>query len=225
MHRGRILYFLFLLITCLTVVSVRSNAQAVADTSLNTVFPDTTKRAEPGITQAGTDSNQTAAAANVTTPAADSTLDIDAKKEPFQPKPKRSGMYSAICPGLGQLYNRQYWKIPVIYVGIGVAAYIIANNLNNYQTYRLAYIDALSNHADQFTGIYNTSQLQQLESQYEQYLDLAVLFTGIGYALQVLDAVTYAHLKNFDISRDLSMKMQPVAFPRGAGLGLVLNWK
>lgn len=149
------------------------------------------------------------------------------KHQRFQPNPKKAGMYSSILPGLGQLYNRQYWKIPVVYAGGAIATYFIVQNLNNYDTYRKAYIGRINNPypTDQFTRIYSTDQLKQLQDDYQKYLDLTVLFSGIGYALQVVDAVVSAHLKNFDMSRDISFKVRPVALPSGVGVGLVVNFK
>src|SRR5438477_173782 len=78
---------------------------------------------------------------------------------------------------------------------------------------------------DQYTNIYNREQLQQLQNDYNKFFDITVLFTGIGYTLQVIEAMTGAHLKNFDISRDISMHVQPVAYPKTVGLGLVVNFK
>lgn len=239
----RIVFFVFVLMCSSLLMATRSLAQAVPDTSLKTVFPDTTKQTELRTIHNGINASDVSIDSNNTNVDTSHTAQVNGaptqdtgsgdilpkKKEAFQPNPKKAGMYSAICPGLGQLYNRQYWKVPVVLVGIGVASYFISTNLNNYQTYRNAYISALSAaggvRTDQFRNIYSTEQLQQLESQYEQYLDLTVLFTAVGYGLQVLDAITYAHLKNFDISRDLSMRMAPVAFPRGGGVGLVFDWK
>lgn len=147
------------------------------------------------------------------------------KRGPWQPDPKKAGLYSAILPGLGQAYNRQYWKIPIVYVGIGVATYFISDNLTKYVSYRKAYINRLNNpnYVDQYTTLYNGDQLKQLQDDYSKYLDLAVLFTGIGFGVQVVDAITSAHLKNFDISRDISMRIKPVADPYGAGIGIVLS--
>ncbi len=148
------------------------------------------------------------------------------KLQPYQPIPKKSGLYSAILPGLGQVYNHQVWKVPVIYLGLGIAAYYINDNLNNYQTYRHAYISRIANpnYKDNFTNIYSSSQLQQLQSDYNKYLDLSVLYTVVGYGLQVMDAITSAHLKNFDISRDISLHVSPVINNKGAGLGFVFEF-
>jgi Family of unknown function (DUF5683) len=190
-------------------------AQGMADTSRGAILSDSAHRK-----------------ANVTSSKADGDeagkTKADVKSKPWQPNPKKAGLYSAIIPGMGQIYNRQYWKVPVIYAGITIAGYFIVNNLDKYQSYRKAYINRINNpnYKDQYTGIYDDpTQLQQLQNEYNKYLDLAVLFTGIGYALQVVDAVTSAHLKNFDISRDISLHMKPVAVPNGLGLALVVNFK
>lgn len=170
----------------------------------------------------------TAAIANAPMPVTDTTNDsIPAKPQPYQPNPKKSGLYSALLPGLGQINNHEYWKVPVIYVGIAVAGYFFIDNLNNYQSYRKAYIGRINNPypTDQYVNIYTTDQLQQLQNDYNKYLDLTALFSCIGYAMQVLDAITAAHLKNFDISRDLSMRLKPVVFPTGAGAALVFSLK
>jgi hypothetical protein len=149
------------------------------------------------------------------------------KPAKFTPNPKKAGLYSSIVPGLGQLYNHEYWKVPVVYAGIGIAAYFVSHNLNNYQSYRQAYIGRINNPnpTDKYVNIYTTTQLQQLQGDYSKYLDLTVLFTFIGYSLQVMDAVTSAHLKNFDISRDISMRLMPTLVPNGGGMAMVVNFK
>lgn len=201
--------FTTLVILCLTT-SLRSAGQAVPDTSMNKVIPDSAKANHSEVVNLPND-----AAGKTYIPA------------PWQPNPKKAGLYSAIVPGTGQLYNRQYWKIPVIYAGVGAAVYFIQYNYKQYQTYRKAYIGRLNNPTptDEFVNIYSTPALQQLQDGYKRYLDMSILFTGLGYTLQVIDAVVFAHLKNFDISRDLSMRMQPVKDPNGAGLGLVVYIK
>jgi len=154
-----------------------------------------------------------------------------ARKLKFEPNPKKAGLYSAIVPGLGQIYDRKYWKLPIIYAGAGVAAYFIQFNSNNYHTYRKAYVSRLENELngrpdnDKFVGQYSTDNLKQLQDDSKRYLDLTVLITGVGYLAQVVDAIVYAHLKNFDISTDISMKLSPVILPNGVGIGLVFNAK
>lgn len=153
---------------------------------------------------------------------------IKIKKTLWEPNPKRAGLYAALLPGLGQAYNRQYWKIPIVYAGFSVAGYFLVKNSKEYNRYRKAYIGRINNPypTDEFVKIYtDINQLKQLQDDYSRILNLTVLFTTVGYTLQVLDAITSAHLKNFDISRDISLRIKPVATPYGdAGIGLVMNF-
>ncbi|MBL7717531.1 MAG: hypothetical protein JNL72_01740 [Flavipsychrobacter sp.] len=140
------------------------------------------------------------------------------KKTPFQPDPKKAGLYSALLPGSGQVYNRQYWKVPVVYAGLGAAAYFINFNYRNYNRYRTAYIATIDTDPNTIsTEIYSSADLKQLQDQYKQWLDMTVLITSLGYMLQVMDAVVFAHLKNFDISPDISVRFKPMAMPNGGG--------
>jgi len=185
------------------------SAQAVPDTSLKQAIPDSAKVNQEKVR-------------NLPNQAEDTRY----QQQPWQPNPKKAGLYSAILPGAGQLYNKQYWKIPVVYVGIGAAVYFIQFNNDKYQTYRKAYIASLEGKPHEFTGVYDQGALQQLQDGYKRYLDMTVLFTVVGYTLQVIDAVVFAHLRNFDVSPDLSLRLQPVLHPNGgAGLGLVMNLK
>lgn len=154
------------------------------------------------------------------------------KKKIFQPNAKKAGMYSSILPGLGQAYNRQYWKVPVVYAILGTAGYFIGYNFNQYSQYRQAYIFAIDGDnatspasVDQRFELYDAADLQRLQNSYKKDLDIIVLLTSVGYALQIMDAVASAHLKNFDISRDISMQMKPVIQNNFVGVGLVMNFE
>jgi len=199
-----------LFITLFIFSCADSFAQAVPDTSLSQTVPDTLARRKRA---------EAAQGLHVQSPAVIAA--------PFQPEPKRSGLLSAIIPGLGQAYNHQYWKIPVIYTGVAASAYFLSYNNHQYQTYRKAYIARIDSDpatTDDYTGIYTTDALKQLQDGYKKYLDLTVLLTGVGYMLQVMDAVVYAHLRNFDMSRNLSMKVAPVLAPGYTGIGIALNY-
>lgn len=151
---------------------------------------------------------------------------VASKPQPWQPNPKKAGLFSAILPGTGQIYNKQYWKLPLVYGGAGAVVYFIQFNTDKYQTYRKAYVASLEGKTHEFTGIYDQGALKQLQDGYKRYLDMTYLFSAVGYALQVIDAIVFAHLQNFDVSRDLSVRFQPVAMPNGgAGFGLVMNFK
>ena len=184
-------------------------AQAVPDTSLKHPIPDSARASYEQVQQLPNDA-----------------AGLRYQQRPGYPNPKKAGLYSAILPGAGQLYNRQYWKLPVIYVGVGVAAYFVQFNNNKYQTFRKAYIASLEGKEHEYSGIYDAGSLKQLQDGYKRYLDMTVLFTALGYTLQVIDAVVFAHLKNFDVSRDISLRVQPVVHPdHSAGLGLVMHLK
>ena len=153
---------------------------------------------------------------------------LPAKKLPFEPNTKRAGMYSSILPGLGQTYNRQYWKVPVVYAILGAAGYFINFNYNRYSDYRQAYILAIDGNPETESikyGLYDAAQLKRLQDNAKRDLDIVVLLTSVGYALQIMDAVASAHLKNFDISRDISMQVKPVMQNNFIGMGLVVNFK
>jgi len=202
---------LTLLLYLTTVTCASAQVQAVPDTALKQVVSDSLQQQKQ--TEAGTP-------ALIKGPAA-----IGA---PFQPNPKKAGMFSAIVPGLGQAYNRQYWKLGIIYAGVGASAYFIHFNNRQYQDFRKAYIariDGDPGTTDPYVGIWSDSDLKTLQDGYKQYLDLTVLVSGLGYILQVMDAVVYAHLKNFDISPDLSLRVMPVVGPSYAGVGVLIGLK
>ena len=148
-------------------------------------------------------------------------------KERFQPIPKKAILYSAILPGLGQIYNRQYWKVPIIYAGM--AAAFIAYDFNNsrYQMYKKAYIARLDNNpstSDEFVGLYTDANLKTLQDSYKRFADMTILFTAVGFAIQSLDALTAAHLKNFDVSKDISFRISPAVLPTGQ-IGIAMIFK
>lgn len=191
----------------LSALPFYGKAQAVPDTALKQMFPDSARAEQRAVKRLPNEAEG-----------------LQYRPSPAQHNPKKAGLYSAILPGTGQLYNKQYWKIPIVYVGVGAAAYFIQFNTNKYQTYRKAYIASLEGKTHEFSGIYDQSSLKTLQDAYKKYLDMTLLFTAIGYTLQVIDAVVFAHLKNFDVSPDISLRLQPVAHPNGgAGIGLVLH--
>ena len=152
------------------------------------------------------------------------------KPAKWQPNAKKAGLYAALIPGLGQIYNRQYWKLPIVYGGLGAAGYFVYKNSTDYTKLRKAYvgrIGAAASHTtptDEDVGIYSTDQLQQLQADQNRVLNMTVIYTSLAFAVQVLDAVTSAHLRNFDISRDISMQVKPVPTPFGAGIGLAMTF-
>jgi len=142
--------------------------------------------------------------------------------------PKKTALFSAIVPGLGQYYNKHYWKIPVIYALVGTAIYFVNDNLKNYNAFRKELAGRRNNpsgYKRKFPQYEDEGTLQSAQDYYRRNLDLTILLTGVGYTLQVIDAVVFAHLKGFDISEDISIRYRPVAMPNGGlGFGLVMNF-
>ena len=156
------------------------------------------------------------------------TKDTIRRKKVFEPNPKKSGMYSSILPGLGQAYNRQYWKVPVVYAILGTAGFFIGFNYNKYTEYRQAYIYAIDGDIgtkNKLSESYDAQSLQRLQNNYKKDLDIIVLLTSVGYSLQIMDAVASAHLRNFDVSRDITMQVKPMVQNNFVGMGLVMNFK
>jgi len=129
--------------------------------------------------------------------------------------PKKAALYSAVLPGLGQAYNKKYWKIPIVYTGIGITAYSIWFNNYYFKDLRTAYeirTDGNPETIDDYIDILPLeSQLIQYAQFYKKNLDVSVLILAGVWLLNIVDAVVDAHLYNFDISDDLSLSFQPTA--------------
>lgn len=132
--------------------------------------------------------------------------------------PRLATILSAVAPGAGQIYNRKWWKLPIIYGGFAGLGYAIAFNTQEYNTYKDAYlirVDDDSTNVDQFDGIYTDANLLELQEFYRRNRDFAIVGAFVLYVLNIVDANVDAHLFDFDVSEDLSMKIEP----RTMGLG------
>jgi hypothetical protein len=122
-------------------------------------------------------------------------------------------LLSTALPGLGQAYNKKYWKIPIVYAGFAGLGYWISRNTKNYRTYREAYsfrMDDDSLTIDPFVDRYSSADLKTLKDFYKRNLDLSIILTAVWYALNIVDAAVDAHLFEFDVSDNLSMRVEPV---------------
>lgn len=140
--------------------------------------------------------------------------------------PKKASIYSAILPGLGQAYNRKYWKIPLVYGGFAAFGYFIAWNNKNYLTSWRAYHDLSDKdpNTDSYkklkqiiyydlnsaSSVANLKQgLISSENYYRRNRDLLIILTVAFYGLNIIDASVDAHFFNFEISDDLTMNLEP----------------
>lgn len=147
-------------------------------------------------------------------------------------KPGRAALYSAILPGAGQFYNKAYWKVPIVYATGAVLGYFLIDNNNRYQSYRIALIqrldgdpttiDEYADHA--FLGVNNgetlgstaVNNLKFRRDFYRRNRDLTILLSIGAHALQIAEAYVHAHLKEFDVSDDLALRIQPGIVPVAA---------
>jgi hypothetical protein len=142
--------------------------------------------------------------------------------------PARSAFYSAIVPGLGQAYNGSYWKIPLVYAGIGTSLYLVLENDKQYNRYRDAYKSRLAGFEnDEFQNILSDDGLINAQKQFRQNKEFAILATAAFYLLNIVDANVDAHLKQFDVSEDLSIRpvFEPNFLSGNIDYGLTLNFK
>ena len=128
-------------------------------------------------------------------------------------------------PGLGQIYNKKYWKIPIIYAGLLTSAYYINNNNVQYKLYKDAYLKRLDNNPDNddFVGEYSSGDLLILKDFYRRNREISILCFVGTYIINVLDASVDAHLFDFDISEDISLQITPTSTANFNGLSLTLN--
>ncbi|MDR3184498.1 MAG: DUF5683 domain-containing protein [Prevotellaceae bacterium] len=126
--------------------------------------------------------------------------------------PQRATVFSLMLPGLGQAYNRHYWKIPLVYMGVAFGYYMINYNTTQYERFRTAYNIATDNDpetVDEFKGRMTPDNLKYYRDSFRRDRDYAVLLSILFYILNAVDANVFAHLKQFDVSEDLSMDLHP----------------
>lgn len=157
-----------------------------------------------------------------------------ANREPFfrweeKPDPKKALIFSFIIPGAGQIYNRRWWKAPIIYVGIGAIAYAIDFNTTEYLRLRLAYKRHQKGLPHLYSGssIDNANTLRSFRDSADKNRQLAYFGMGGFFLLSGIEAFVDAHLRTFDISDDLSVRFKPSLQPSpgGAALGLGMQFQ
>ena len=135
----------------------------------------------------------------------------------------RAAVYSAVLPGLGQAYNRKFWKIPIIYAGFGVLGYFVVTNNKEFKLYKEAYIYTANNETypidNPYVGRYNATQLQEGMDYYRRNRDLSYIIGGVWYIANVLEAYVDAHFFEYDISEDLTFKVSPTVNPMPSNMG------
>jgi hypothetical protein len=157
-------------------------------------------------------------------------------KIPINHPPKRAALMSTILPGAGQIYNKKYWKVPLIYVGAAGLAYSFNVNQTKYSQYRKAYIARLDgdpNTIDNYPK-YTDDNLNTLQKFYQRNRNLTVIGASLLYVMNIIDASVDAHMFTFSVDDDdLSFQVRPTVINMGymaanpyvTGVSLSLNFK
>ena len=140
--------------------------------------------------------------------------------------PAKAAFYSAILPGLGQAYNKKYWKIPIVYGAIGVSMYYYIDSNQKYNQYRDAYKRRLEGYTDDEFSYYDNDRLISAQKFYQRNRDLSALFVVGFYVLNIVDANVDAALIQFNVNENLSVRpdvyMNDVTSK--ANVGLTFNY-
>jgi uncharacterized protein DUF5683 len=173
------------------------------------------------------------------TPTAKDTLSKDkALKKMANKEAHKAAIMSTIIPGLGQAYNKKYWKIPIIYVALAGMGYLALRQYDSSQVYhkelqfRFQHNDTvtLTNYTAvkgqrPWLAFYSTTDLNTQKLLYKKHLDECVIGLGLVYILNIVDASIDGHFKTFDVSDNLTLNIKPKAFycaqsAYGIGMGL-----
>lgn len=149
---------------------------------------------------------------------------VPAKKVVVEHSARKATIYSAVFPGLGQIYNRKYWKVPLVYGGFVTLGYFINFNNERYQTFKQAYLDITDNNPYTNSHLYlkvnpyflrpdrvsnYTSALKSSKDSWRRNRDLVIIGTAVFYAVNIIDASVDAHFFNFDVGDDLTFNWAP----------------
>ena len=120
--------------------------------------------------------------------------------------PAKAAFYSAIVPGLGQTYNKKYWKVPLVYGALGTTIYFFITNNKKYNTFRDIYKRRLEGFTDDDYRYLDDARLIQAQKFYQSNRDLSALLTFAFYVLNIVDANVDAHLMQFNVNDKLTFK-------------------
>lgn len=219
-----------LVAACFRPIGASAQARLIID-RIDTIRPDTVSASPTKVVTAADTLHLSADSAAVAklNAQSDSILAVNAKElarqkqTKFVPDPKRALWLALVLPGAGQIYNRKYWKLPIIYGGFIGCTYALLWNQQMYRDYSQAYLDIMDDdpntksYMDMLPPRYDiTGREEQFKNvfkkkkdYYRRYRDLsAFCFIGV-YLISVIDAYVDAQLSVFDITPDLSMRLQP----------------
>jgi len=122
------------------------------------------------------------------------------------PQPGKATIYSILLPGLGQIYNKEYWKVPIYLGGLAASYYFFDLNSTNYKRYHDIYNESMQ---EGYTGPIKSDVALYYRDIYRRYRDYSILAMGIVYLLQVIDANVFAYMHDFNMDDDIAFKISP----------------
>lgn len=127
-------------------------------------------------------------------------------KSDKNPLPGRATIYSILCPGLGQIYNKEYWKLPIYWGGLVGSAHFWAVNQKNFVRFRDIYREAVE---PGYTGPISAEQAKYYRNTYRRYRDYSIVALGLVYLLQIIDANVFCYMRDFNVSDDIEVNLSP----------------
>ena len=146
------------------------------------------------------------------------------------PDPGKSTVYSILFPGLGQIYNGEYWKIPIYWGAIAGGVYFYSTNKRNYERYKWIYDQASSTDPEVEKPPITAENALYYRDIYRRYRDYSILATALFYVVQIVDANVFAYMQDFEIDDDISLRVEPTvispdyAQAPAMGLGFTLRF-
>ena len=146
------------------------------------------------------------------------------------PDPGKSTVYSILFPGLGQIYNGEYWKIPIYWGAIAGGVFFYSTNKRNYERYKWIYDQASSTDPDVEKPPITAENALYYRDIYRRYRDYSILATALFYVVQIVDANVFAYMQDFEIDDDISLRVEPTvispdyAQAPAMGLGFTLRF-
>jgi hypothetical protein len=148
--------------------------------------------------------------------------------------PRKALLYAAVLPGLGQIYNKKYWKLPLVYGGFGALGYAVGFYQNGYKKYKSQLFDNINEAPNNENFLHpvselSTGQLRTIVTSYRRQRDFWLIMTGAMYLLQIVDAHVDAHLKEFDVNPNLQVSLEPLieqdaVLGRQSGVALIIKF-
>ena len=128
-------------------------------------------------------------------------------KSAREPNPGRAALYSALLPGLGQIYNGEYFKVPIYWGCLLGATHFLVNNNTNYKRFKRIHNEATTD--PNYSQSISAETAKWYRDEYRRYRDYSIVATALFYFLQVIDANVFAYMHDFEVTDDITMNIEP----------------